>query len=115
MDCKKKFGEMMRQARESRGMTLEELASLIGATSIYCRDVEHGKYPITWVMWLKICTVLGIDMNSAAEIVMASVRFFAVFRLVGMGIYEHCKIKSYRGYDCYHPQSYQRGGLPEMA
>lgn len=73
MDCKKKFGEIMRQARESRGMTLEELANLIGATSIYCRDVEHGEYPITWVMWLKICTVLDIDVNSVAEIIMAGV------------------------------------------
>lgn len=73
MDCKKGFGEMMRKARESQGMTIEELADQIGISSVYCREIEYGRYSTTWVTWLKICAVLGIDLSSAAELVMVGV------------------------------------------
>lgn len=73
MDCKKRFGEIMREARESQGVTVEELADQIGISSIYCREVEYGRFSTTWVIWLKICMVLGIDLNSAAELVLTGV------------------------------------------
>lgn len=73
MDCKKRFGEIMRKARESQGMTIEELADQIGMSSVYCRGIEYGRYSTTWITWLKICAVLGIDLSSAAELVMVSV------------------------------------------
>ena len=73
MDCKTKFGEIMRKARESQEMTIEELADQIGMSSVYCREIEYGRYSTTWVTWLKICMALDIDLNNAAELVMSSV------------------------------------------
>ena len=74
MDCKKRFGEIMRKAWKSQGMTIEELADQIGMSSVYCREIENGRYSTTWVIWLKICIVLGIDLNSVAEIVLTGVK-----------------------------------------
>ena len=67
MDCKKNFGEAMRAARKKHGITQKELAMTVGITSAYCRCIENGKYSPTWIIWLKICTVLDIDILRLAE------------------------------------------------
>lgn len=64
---------MMCKARKSRGMTIEELADQIGISSVYCREIEYDRYSTTWVTWLKICVALDIDLNNAAEFVLAGV------------------------------------------
>lgn len=62
-DLKKFFGEAMRKERIKRQLTQKELAELIGVSTVYWRDLERGKYTATWIIWLKICTVLGLDTD----------------------------------------------------
>ena len=68
MECTKKFGEMMRAARQKKGITSDELAERVGTSSVYCRAIESGKYTPTWVVCVKICTALDIDINKLREI-----------------------------------------------
>lgn len=62
-DLKKVFGEAMRKERLKQHLTQKELAELIGVSAVYWRDLERGKYTATWIIWLKICTVLGLDTD----------------------------------------------------
>lgn len=62
-DLKKTFGEVMRNERQKQQLTQKELAELIGVSTVYWRDLECGKYTATWIIWLKICTVLGLDTD----------------------------------------------------
>lgn len=64
---KKLFGEIMRTAREKQGITQSTLAEIVGVSAAYCRDIEKGRYTPTWIIWLKICTVLNIDILHIAE------------------------------------------------
>lgn len=67
MEYKKTFGETVRAARKKQGITQKELAQIVGITPTYCRCIEKGKYSPTWIIWLKICTVLDIDIQKLAE------------------------------------------------
>lgn len=62
MDSRKVFGEMMRSARKNCGITQENFAKSIGISSLYCRELEHGRYTPTWIVWLRICTALNLDI-----------------------------------------------------
>ena len=64
---KKDFGKMMRTARKNYGITQNELARIVGVSTVYCREIECGRYTPTWIIWLKICTVLEIDTSYIAE------------------------------------------------
>lgn len=68
MDSRKIFGEMMRSARKSRGITQENFAKSIGISSLYCREIEHGRYNPTWIVWLRICTELNLDIKKLRDI-----------------------------------------------
>lgn len=63
----KAFGEMMRKSRMGRRMPQERLAEIVGISVTYCREIEHGKYTPTWVIWLKICKLLDIDIDKLYE------------------------------------------------
>ena len=68
MENRIEFGKIMRTARKRRGMTQKELAELVGVSTVYCREVEYGRYTPTWVIWLRICTALDIDIDSVRNI-----------------------------------------------
>lgn len=59
----KKFGEIMRRARTARRLSQERVADIIGISVTYCREIEHGKYIPTWMIWLKICRLLELDID----------------------------------------------------
>ena len=63
MECRKAFGVMMRNARKECRLTQAELAERVGVSPAYCREIEGGRYTPTWIIWLKICVVLNIDIN----------------------------------------------------
>lgn len=63
----KVFGEMMRKSRTARRMPQERLAEIVGISVTYCREIEHGKYTPTWIIWLKICKLLDIDIDDLYE------------------------------------------------
>ena len=62
-----KFGAMVSSKRQQLGITQEKLSELVGISIVYCRDIEKGKSRSNWVIWLKICVVLKIDINSVIE------------------------------------------------
>lgn len=57
------FGELIRTKRKQMKMTQEQLSEIAGITDVYLRDLERGNYTATWVICLKICTVLDIDLS----------------------------------------------------
>ena len=69
--CAKAFGAMMRQSRTSRRIPQEKLAEIVGISVTYCREIEHGKYTPTWMIWLKICKLLEIDIDKLYELYVA--------------------------------------------
>lgn len=68
MDSRKVFGDMMRSARKSRGISQESFAKSVGISSLYCREIEHGRYNPTWIVWLKICTELNLDVKKIRDL-----------------------------------------------
>lgn len=58
----KEFGTLIRTARLKKKMTQERLSELTGITEVYLRDLEYGNYTATWIIWLRLCTVLEIDI-----------------------------------------------------
>lgn len=71
-DYKKLFGETMRTARMKQGITHRELAEIVGVSAVYSRDIEKGKYAPTWIIWLKICSVLHIDIDEVRKTYVAA-------------------------------------------
>lgn len=61
------FGAIVKTRRKQLRITQEKLAELVGISNVYCRDIEKGKSRSSWVIWLKICVVLKIDINSIIE------------------------------------------------
>lgn len=57
------FGEMIKTKRKQKKLTQEELSELAGITDVYLRDLERGSYTATWVICLRICTALDIDLH----------------------------------------------------
>lgn len=57
------FGEMIKARRKQKKLTQEELSELAGITDVYLRDLERGSYTATWVICLRICTALDIDLK----------------------------------------------------
>ncbi len=57
------FGEMIKAKRKQKKLTQEELSELAGITDVYLRDLERGSYTATWVICLRICTALDIDLQ----------------------------------------------------
>ena len=58
------FGEMLHVSRIEKNITQKNLSEMAGISDVYLRDVENGHYTATWVIWLKLCTVLDIDIKA---------------------------------------------------
>ena len=56
------FGAIIQKSRVERGFTQEGLSELAGITDVYLRNLECGTSTATWVIWLKLCTILNIDI-----------------------------------------------------
>lgn len=59
---KREFGTIIRNRRLKKQITQERLSELTGITVVYLRDLENGNYTATWIIWLKLCTVLELDI-----------------------------------------------------
>lgn len=60
------FGNIIRGARNRRGLTQEDLAELMGCSAHWIHKVERGKSDLNWMDTLRLTVIL--DLN-AAEIV----------------------------------------------
>lgn len=61
------FGRIVKQKRKQMKITQERLSELAGISTAFCRNIELGLNRANWITWVKICTVLKIDMNAWAD------------------------------------------------
>ena len=61
------FGTMLREKRMQKNLTQEKLSELAGITDVYLRDLERGSYSATWLIWLRLCTILEIDISKLQQ------------------------------------------------
>lgn len=64
----KDFGALLRKKRKQKNLTQETLSELAGITDVYLRNLERGSYSATWVIWLRLCTALDIDISEVRKI-----------------------------------------------
>lgn len=57
------FGELIKMKRKEKQYTQEELSELVGITDVYLRDLERGSYTATWIICLRLCDALDIDIR----------------------------------------------------
>lgn len=62
MIMKRIFAAKAHENRKSRKITQERLSEMVGITDVYLRSIENGKNLPNWLIWLKLCTVLEIDI-----------------------------------------------------
>ncbi len=62
-----RLGANLREARENRGLSQEDLASIADVHRTYVGGIERGEYNITIRTLLKFTTALGISLNDATR------------------------------------------------
>ena len=58
------FNNLIKEKRENKNLTQEEVAKAIGITRSYLCDIENGRYSPSLKTSIKIATYLEIDLNS---------------------------------------------------
>jgi len=43
-------------------MSQEKISELVGISTEYRQKIEKGKHSPTWLIWLKICMLLNLDV-----------------------------------------------------
>ena len=61
--CSLAFGDTMTKAREKKGLQQWEVADKLGISQPYYCYLEKGQRVIDLDMALKVCKLLGIDLN----------------------------------------------------
>lgn len=64
----KTFGRCVKHKREQMKISQEKLAELVGISTVHCRNIEKGKNRTSWVIYMKICIILNIDIMQLAEV-----------------------------------------------
>ena len=62
-ECLVDFGKFIKQGREKRDMFQSEVAMEVGISQAYYSYLERGEREIDFVLALKICQVLHLDLN----------------------------------------------------
>lgn len=60
---KKDFGEFLKEARQQKGLSQLEVATLGGITQSHYCYIESGKREPSFTTALNLCGVLGINFN----------------------------------------------------
>ncbi|MCI7690914.1 MAG: helix-turn-helix domain-containing protein [Oscillospiraceae bacterium] len=60
---KQDFGEMVTKLRKKYNLTQEKLSEISGISEVYLRRIERGNSTVTWVIWLRLCTALNVDIG----------------------------------------------------
>ena len=61
------FGELVAELRKKRNLTQEMLSEISGISEVYLRRIERGNCTVTWVIWLTLCTALGVDIGEIQQ------------------------------------------------
>lgn len=67
VDCHIKFGECIKKARERKEMSQYEVAPMVGISQPYLSYIEQGKRDIDFVLALKLCEAVGVDIREFIE------------------------------------------------
>lgn len=67
----KKFGEILLEKRIRKNLTQDQVSERAGITNTYLRDLERGNYSATWLIWLRLCSILDIDITEIQRMLMA--------------------------------------------
>lgn len=63
IECQSDFGRFLKEGRERRGMLQSEVAMLAGITQGFYSQLENGNRNIDFVLALKLCKILRLDLN----------------------------------------------------
>lgn len=61
------LGQLVREARETRGMTANHLCKIAGLSPATIPKIESGVMSPGWEVMRRICFALGIGMDAIAE------------------------------------------------
>lgn len=64
-----RFGSMIRKARKKKKISQERLSEVAGISTVYLRSLEKGEYTATWLIWIKICTFLDINISELQDMI----------------------------------------------
>ena len=67
MELKQKFATVVRKKRLNSHITQEHLAEIVEISEVYLRKIETGKATPNWIIWLKLCTALDIDLTEMQQ------------------------------------------------
>lgn len=62
-ECQADFGKFLRDGRERRDMLQSEVAALAGISQSFYSQLESGNRNIDFVLALRLCQILRLDMN----------------------------------------------------
>ena len=62
MFVKRVFAAIAHEKRLKSNITQARLSEMVGITDVYLRCIESGKNAPNWIVWLKLCTVLKVDI-----------------------------------------------------
>ena len=63
-ECQLDFGNFLKDGRERRDMLQTEVASLAGISQAFYSQIERGVRNVDFVVALKLCQVLRLDLNT---------------------------------------------------
>lgn len=61
--CNEAFGKFIREGRERKGLFQADVADKLGISQGYYSHIERGTRTVDFVVALKICQFLGLDIN----------------------------------------------------
>jgi transcriptional regulator with XRE-family HTH domain len=64
MDIKEKFGQKVKELREQKGFSIEQLANISNVDRNYISDIEKGKRNVSITIIEKIILALDTDFTS---------------------------------------------------
>ena len=62
-ECLEDFGEFLKEARLKRDMFQTEVATLAGISQNYYSLIERGRRNVDFVLAVKLCKILRIDIS----------------------------------------------------
>lgn len=66
-DAMQYLGEICHLARKVQGRTLREVAAMAQTSQSYLWEIEHGNCAPSFVLVVRLCSVLDIDIRGLAD------------------------------------------------
>lgn len=74
-EARQKFGFFFKDLRKKKNLTQEEVANFCGVTYQTINKVEHGKFPYSVDLLMKLSVILGFTINFEVKDIGNSERF----------------------------------------